>query len=309
MITLNGKTGYIDHQGKVVIEPQFDYGHDFKEGRALVTLAGQEHYIDSSGQFLAAELRFTNGQDFSQGLAAVKLDDRFGYLNLDGEMVIPPTFTYAGVFDNDIALAQTADVQGIIDPTGAWLLAVPRFALADTVINLNNATATQIIDYTPDLPATAHVGKCTENSSVVASSSAWRCQVGTDTYDPCLTAADGQTLVCSSNPATAEPGFKLELTAPLPEVQPTAAVPSSIWLFQSGDNATCTALAALTVQIDGKPITHVCSDGAVILGDVNETGDLWQAEKVQPINDTAGHFTAGEQETVAIVVAWRVTQP
>lgn len=308
VITLNGKTGYIDHQGKVVIEPQFDYGHAFKEGRALVTLTGQEHYIDSSGQFLAASLAFTEGQDFSQGLAAVKVDERFGYLNLDGELVIPPTFTYAGVFDNDIALAQTADVQGIIDPTGAWLLAMPRFALDGSLINFSNATATQVVDYVPAVPATTHAGKCTENSRVVASSSAWRCQVGTDTYDPCLTAADGQTLVCAANPATAEPGFQLALTAPLPEAHPTAA-PSSIWLFQSGDNATCTAIGTRTVQIDGKPITHVCTDGAVIVGDVNQTGDLWQAEKVQPINDAAGHFTAGARETVAVVVAWRIAQP
>lgn len=309
VITLNRKTGYIDHQGKVMIEPQFDYGHDFKEGRALVALAGQEHYIDSSGQFLAADLTFTEGQDFSQGLAAVKLDERFGYLNLEGELVIPPTFTYAGVFDRDIALAQTDDVQGIIDPTGAWLLAVPRFSLDGTVINLSDATATQVIDYIPELSETTHEGKCTENSRVAAGSSAWRCQVGTDTYDPCLTAADGQTLVCAANPATAEPGFNLDLTAPLPAAQPAPAVASPIWLFQSGDNATCTALAALTVQIDGKPITHVCSDGAVILGDVNQTGELWLAEKVQPINDAAGHFTAGERETVAVVVAWRATQP
>ena len=309
VITMNGKTGYIDHQGKVVIEPQFDYGHDFKEGRALVTLAGQAHYIDSTGQFLAADLTFTDGQDFSQGLAAVKIDEHFGYLNLAGELVIPPTFTYAGVFDRDIALAQTADVQGIIDPTGAWLLAVPRFSLDGTVINLSDATATQVVDYTPAVPETAHAGKCTENSSVVASSSAWRCMVGAETYDPCLTAADGQTLVCAANPATAEPGFKVDLKAPLPEALPVAAVPSSIWLFQSGDNTTCTAIAALTVQIDGKPITYVCADGAVILGDVNQTGDLWQAEKVQPINDAEGHFTAGARETVAVVVAWRITQP
>lgn len=309
VITLDRKTGYISHQGKVVIEPQFDYGHDFKEGRALVALAGQEHYIDSSGQFLAADLTFTEGQDFSQGLAAVKIEGRFGYLNLDGELVIPPTFTYAGVFDRDIALAQTDDVQGIIDPTGAWLLAVPRFSLDGTVINLSDATATQLIDYIPDLPETTHEGKCTENSRVVAGSSAWRCQVGADTYDPCLTAADGQTLVCAANPATAEPGFNLDLTAPLPAVQPAPAAASPIWLFQSGDNATCTAIAPLTAEIDGKPMTHVCSDGAVILGDVNQTGDLWQAEKVQPINDAEGHFTAGERETVAVVVAWRATQP
>lgn len=308
-ITLNGKVGYINHQGKVVIEPQFDYGHDFSEGRALVAVAGEEHYIDGAGQLLAADLSFTDGQDFSQGLAAVNVDGRFGYLNLEGELVIPPTFTYAGGFDRDIALAQTADIQGIIDPTGAWLLAVPRFALDGAVVNLSAATTTQVVDYLPELPEVVHEGKCSANSSVIASSSAWRCQVGDVTYDPCLTAADGATLVCAADPAADEPGFQLALIAPLPAAKATGEVPSPIWQFQSGDNATCTMVADLTVQVGNQPVTHVCSDGAAILGGVTATDELWQAEKVQLINDGQGHFTIGARETVAVVVAWRAAQP
>lgn len=308
-ITLHGKVGYINHQGKVVIEPQFDYGHDFSEGRALVAVAGEEHYIDGAGQLLAAELSFTDGQDFSQGLAAVKVDGRFGYLNLEGELAIPPLFTYAGGFDRDIALAQTADIQGIIDPTGAWLLAVPRFALDGVLVNLSEATTTQVIDYLPELPPVVHEGKCRANSSVIASISAWRCQVGDVTYDPCLTAADGETLVCAADPAADEPGFQLALTAPLPAAKATSEAPSPIWSFQSGDNATCTVVADLTVQVGNQQVTHVCSDGAAILGGVSAIDELWQAEKVQLINDGQGHFTIGARETVAVVVAWRVVQP
>jgi len=321
MVSVITQTGYIDHAGKVVIEPQFDYGHAFKAGRALVAKGGQEQYIDNTGRVMTKELHFSQGQDFAQGLAAVNIDGQFGYINLDGELAIKPQFTYAGAFDNDIALAQTADVQGIIDPTGAWLLALPRFAVNGDVVNVSEAKETQVITYTPTVSATPSIsattaisattrqGTCATNSRAIASAHAWRCQVEDQTYDPCLTAADGKTLVCDANPALHEPGFPLELTQPLPAAQPITNVVSAIWLLQTGDNATCTVATDVNVQLENKRVTHVCSDGTVILGDVKQTGALWQAEKVHLINDAQGHFTVGNKTQVAVVVVWQAAQP
>ena len=103
MVSVITQTGYIDHQGKVVIEPQFDYGHAFKAGRALVAKAGQEQYIDNTGRVITKDLHFSQGQDFAQGLAAVNVDGQFGYINLDGELAIKPPFAYAESFAEGLA--------------------------------------------------------------------------------------------------------------------------------------------------------------------------------------------------------------
>jgi len=44
--------GFIDEEGNVIAEPQFDYVHNFSEGLALVSLSGDSsphRYIDKSG--------------------------------------------------------------------------------------------------------------------------------------------------------------------------------------------------------------------------------------------------------------------
>ena len=60
---IDGKWGYINQRGEVVIKPQFgDVG------------------------------------DFSEGLAVVQIGDKWGYINQAGEIVIKPQFGDAGSF-------------------------------------------------------------------------------------------------------------------------------------------------------------------------------------------------------------------
>jgi hypothetical protein len=48
----NGKFGFIDRSGKVVIEPQFDWVEDFSEGLALVSSNGTKGFIDKAGKWV-----------------------------------------------------------------------------------------------------------------------------------------------------------------------------------------------------------------------------------------------------------------
>lgn len=58
-VVLNGKVGYIDKTGKLVIQPQFDspFQLSFQEGLALVTIGGKGGYIDKAGQYIWAPTR------------------------------------------------------------------------------------------------------------------------------------------------------------------------------------------------------------------------------------------------------------
>src|SRR4029077_19122529 len=49
VIVQDGKYGYIDHQGNIVIRPQFIYGEYFSQGMATVLICGRFVSIDSEG--------------------------------------------------------------------------------------------------------------------------------------------------------------------------------------------------------------------------------------------------------------------
>ena len=59
-------------------------------------------YIDSNGN-LKIEPQFDSAQGFYDGLAVVYEDGLAGYINKNGQYVIKPQFTYAGRFFNGIA--------------------------------------------------------------------------------------------------------------------------------------------------------------------------------------------------------------
>ena len=74
MAFIDGKTGYIDKTGKIVVDPQFErvYGMDgcFHEGLALVSLDRKYGYIDRTGK-LVINTQFDDARPFSEGLANV----------------------------------------------------------------------------------------------------------------------------------------------------------------------------------------------------------------------------------------------
>src|SRR5262250_2522337 len=70
----DGKSGFIDSTGKVVIPLQFDSANGFNEGLALVTLKGKKFFIDATGRTVF-EAKFDIIRDFSEGLAAVNIGE------------------------------------------------------------------------------------------------------------------------------------------------------------------------------------------------------------------------------------------
>ena len=72
-----GKYGYINKDGKMVINPQFDYAGAFKNGIAVVAKYGNYGYINKTGKFIIAPI-FANAGYFIDGIAWVSGDGSFG---------------------------------------------------------------------------------------------------------------------------------------------------------------------------------------------------------------------------------------
>ena len=51
-VELDGKWGFINDKGEIVIEPQYDWAYDFKNGTAKVVLNDEEFYIDEQGEIV-----------------------------------------------------------------------------------------------------------------------------------------------------------------------------------------------------------------------------------------------------------------
>jgi hypothetical protein len=123
---LNGKRGFINEEGNVVIEPAFEYALDFDEnGLAFAKINGKWGLIDKAGKFVV-EAKFDDDRFvdyvFSNDLAAMKSGDKWGYIDASGEFAIEPQFFAADSFDKNVGLAYVKidawKKRGFIDKKG-----------------------------------------------------------------------------------------------------------------------------------------------------------------------------------------------
>jgi len=117
----NGKTGYIDQQGKIVIPARFAAAQEFSEGLAAVRIGGYYGYIDKSGKtIISAQFDYATG--FSHGLALVYKGPIAQYIDKSGHTV-SPVFSEGEVFTHGTAIVTNFKGQnGLMDTTGKLLL-------------------------------------------------------------------------------------------------------------------------------------------------------------------------------------------
>lgn len=97
----NGRWGYIDLKGKVVIDFLFDDAWCFSEGLASVKLNGKYGYINNKGK-VVIDCTYECSYDFHKGVAVVKDDDnKFGFINSNGAWVIKPQYDGVDLGRND----------------------------------------------------------------------------------------------------------------------------------------------------------------------------------------------------------------
>jgi len=145
----DGKYGFIDRTGKIVISPRFTGPGEFTEGLAPVRvggkvldpgfgsvigpMGGRYVYIDKAGkEVITLGDNVENANPFSEGLAAVEIKGYWGFIDKKGKIVIEPRFGGQPSFSEGLAFVIIRDGGGIgfIDKTGAIALK-PTFALAE----------------------------------------------------------------------------------------------------------------------------------------------------------------------------------
>jgi hypothetical protein len=83
----NGKWGYIDTTGRLVVQPLYDRADSFSEGLAAVAVDGKWGYIDSTGKFVI-QPQYEWAFDFHEGLAVAWTADKHGWIDRTGNFVI-----------------------------------------------------------------------------------------------------------------------------------------------------------------------------------------------------------------------------
>lgn len=107
-VQIDGKWGYIDRAGELVIAARYDQVFDFQRGLASVWLDGTQRTIDPDGRHVENPVNptpphsplmpfFVVDQDEDRGKA------RWGYRDSSGDVVIEPQYAWAGWFHEGLA--------------------------------------------------------------------------------------------------------------------------------------------------------------------------------------------------------------
>lgn len=119
--------GYIDKNGKLVIDFQYSKAHKFKNGLAIVTnIKNKEGVIDSDNKVII-DFKYDEVNHFNDDLYIVKLNEKYGLVNTENIIVLD--IDYDAGFDviiNDRALiikgSGSDELWGFIDSKGKIII-------------------------------------------------------------------------------------------------------------------------------------------------------------------------------------------
>ena len=113
MVEIDGKYGFIDHNGKEVIECKYDYVGSFEEG-----IAGKYGFIDHNGKEVI-ECKYDYVGSFEEGIAKVEIDDNRGFIDHNGKEITKCIYYDAGDFEEGRApVLRDGEGWGYIDLDG-----------------------------------------------------------------------------------------------------------------------------------------------------------------------------------------------
>lgn len=123
--------GYIDAEGKVVIEPEYEWAQSFSKDKALVRISeGRFGLIDRGGKLLE-EFETSMARGLSEDVFIFSSTDeenrqRYGYMTADGEVMLDAVYTEAQEFVDGLAIVNAAkdyeSKYGVINKSGEFVI-------------------------------------------------------------------------------------------------------------------------------------------------------------------------------------------
>ncbi|HUR29863.1 MAG TPA: WG repeat-containing protein [Saprospiraceae bacterium] len=121
-VNKNGKWGYINTTGEMIIEPVYKSAWAFHEGFARVMpFDGPDQFINRTGKVMKAD-NWSAADDFSDGRARVKVGNSFGFVDTSGQLIIQPIYTRGWNFNNGLCVIEYQEKLGVINQKGDNLI-------------------------------------------------------------------------------------------------------------------------------------------------------------------------------------------
>lgn len=134
--------GYINKQGKFVIEPIYDEARDFSDGMASVKKDGKWGFVDVDGN-VKIQLKFNNEpKPFSDGRAFVQGTNlKWGVIDKEGNIIVEPIYDEVFPFSSGVAVVSKLDEKWnrtyyIIDVNGKAVKTFSKAAKSNETISL-----------------------------------------------------------------------------------------------------------------------------------------------------------------------------
>ncbi len=128
----DGKWGFIDKTGKLVVPCVYDDAEDFQNGMAAVKRDGKWGFVNTSGtEAVPCQYETTAGNlnEFSEGVATLKRDNKWYIVDESGKESAALPYSYVGSFNHGLACVSGSGGYGYINKAGA--LAIPcQYGLA-----------------------------------------------------------------------------------------------------------------------------------------------------------------------------------
>ena len=118
-VAKDGKYGFVNYYGEVVIPLIYDYASDFWGALAKVKKGNKWGFIDTLGN-VVVDFIYDNAANFNNGRARVVRDNLYGFIDDSGEEVVPCQYSYAQDFINDSAVV-SSEKYGVINKRGELL--------------------------------------------------------------------------------------------------------------------------------------------------------------------------------------------
>ena len=123
-ITVDGKAGFINTKGNIVIKPKLkDAGHFSENLAPFESNNGKWGYINTKGE-IVIKPQFDWAISFHEGLGLVQVGKLWGYIDRNGKIVIEPKFEEASSFEEGFAVIGYYDKDFVWTthqrPNGKW---------------------------------------------------------------------------------------------------------------------------------------------------------------------------------------------